>query len=122
MRPTDNTLHLKKAAVDQLYIHRGNVSAVCSAIGISRTTFYEWKTNDPGFSQDVDDVKEYAIDEVENKMFDRIDSGDTTMIIFYLKTQGKKRGYVERIENTGADGGPIEIKEVFKIGNKTFEI
>jgi hypothetical protein len=34
-------------------------------------------------------------------------------MIFFLKTKGKSRGYVERIENTGKDGGAIEISFVY---------
>ena len=29
--------------------------------------------------------------------------------MFYLKTKGKHRGYVERNETTGKDGGPLSI-------------
>jgi hypothetical protein len=36
--------------------------------------------------------------------------GNMTAIIFYLKTQGKSRGYVERQEVTGADG-----KKLFEV-------
>ena len=33
--------------------------------------------------------------------------GDTTMIIFYAKTQMKNRGYTERSEITGKDGNDL---------------
>jgi hypothetical protein len=36
-----------------------------------------------------------------------IDNGDVASTIFYLKTKGKKRGFVERTELTGNEGQPI---------------
>jgi hypothetical protein len=36
-----------------------------------------------------------------------IKEGNTAELLFYLKTQGKSRGYVERQETTGADGEPL---------------
>ena len=38
--------------------------------------------------------------------------GDTTMIIFYAKTQMKDRGYTERREITGKDGESLIQKEI----------
>jgi hypothetical protein len=46
-------------------------------------------------------------------MMNLIDAENVAAIIFYLKTQCKDRGYVERQEITGADAGPITIKVVY---------
>jgi len=40
----------------------------------------------------------------------QIGEGNTSATIFYLKTKGKNRGYVERQEITGADGMPTNFQ------------
>jgi len=44
----------------------------------------------------------------------------TAATIFYLKTKGKKRGYIERQEITGADGVPTNFK--IEIIDKTEDV
>lgn len=107
---------LKKAALEAHYKHKGNVSATCAALGIGRTQFYNWKKNDSEFSEAIDSVTDFCIDHVESKLMDAINDGEIAAIIFYLKTIGKKRGYVERSEFQAA----IEHKEVqtFTLGGK----
>lgn len=79
--------------------HLCNVTTTCRAIGIERKTFYRWYNGDVRFKKAVDDTSEERIDFVENALNQKIQSGDTTAIIFFLKTKGKHRGYVERVEN-----------------------
>lgn len=106
----------KKTALEMLEKTRGIVSSACISANIARSTFYDWCNNDPEFKQAVDDINEGAIDFVESKLIEKIDGvtvqtynakGDPviyeqppsdTAIIFFLKTKGKKRGYVERSE------------------------
>ena len=45
-----------------------------------------------------------------SQLHKQIKDGSTAATIFLLKTKGKKRGYVERQEITGADGYPTEIE------------
>lgn len=102
----------KKRVIDALLISKGIVSSACDAAGIPRSTFYWWLKDDAAFKAAVDDVQEVALDFVEGQLFNKIGTGDTIATIFYLKTRGKKRGYIERTELTGADGKdliPINI-------------
>jgi len=59
------------------------------------------------------DEREAMRDMAEGELYKKIKEGDTTAIIFYLKTQGKSRGYAERQEHTGADGGPVRVEVVY---------
>jgi len=77
----------------------GIVSTACQNVGISRTTYYKYYADDKDFKQSVDNISELAIDCAESKLFELIKSGNITATIFYLKTKGKKRGYVEKQEN-----------------------
>ena len=63
--------------------------------------FYRWRDGDSGFKAKYDEVNEGQIDKVESKLLRKIDDGDTTAIIFYLKTKGKSRGYSERTVDNG---------------------
>jgi len=98
----------------------GNVQESCKSAGIGRATFYVWKDNDEEFAQAVNEIQEGLIDLAESKLLENIKSGKTNEILFYLKTKGKYRGYVERQEITGADGMPnkIEIEIVNKFEDK----
>lgn len=56
----------------------------------------------------VDEATELTLDVAEAALINKIKDGDTTSIIFYLKTKGKKRGYSERHEITGSDGEAVK--------------
>lgn len=76
-----------------------HISKACEAANISRKTYYRW-IEDIEFKEQVDAAKEGLIDHVEHQLLQKIDSGDTTAIIFFLKTRAKDRGYVEKQEIT----------------------
>lgn len=90
----------KKAFLEAFEKTFGNVSMSCKAVGMSRTQFYRYMKNDAGFKEEIDSIEpnELLVDFAENALMKRISSGDTTAIIFTLKTKGKKRGYVEKQE------------------------
>lgn len=102
----------KKEVLESLESHHGIVSSACASVGCPRSTFYNWLESDTEFKLAVDEVREVAIDFVESKLMEKINGVQVvgkedsvydlppsdTAIIFFLKTRGKKRGYVERTE------------------------
>jgi hypothetical protein len=104
--------HNKKEILKHLRNLLGNVGAACKAVGIGRTTYYNWLKDDEAFKEEAERVvlegREELVDMAENKLATNIANGCVTSILFTLKTLGKKRGYIERIEKTGADGAPLE--------------
>lgn len=93
----------------------GIVASACKQANISRMTYYRWYNEDPEFREKADDVKELQKDFAESLILKKMKEGDTTMLIFYAKTQMKDRGYTERKEITGKDGEAL-------IGSKEIDI
>lgn len=104
---------LKADLLEALARTSGIVSAACKACNVSRVTYYNYYREDPDFREKADDVKELQKDFAESLILKKMKEGDTTMIIFYAKTQMKDRGYTERTEITGRDGKDlIRAKEI----------
>lgn len=95
----ERTERKKKKFIEALREGRGIITYACQKIGISRKTYYDWYQNDSEFKMLADEVNDTTIDVVESKLLSAINEGNLTAIIFYLKTKGKKRGYVERTEH-----------------------
>lgn len=84
----------------EVYRKKGcNISATCEALGISRQSFYNYKDSSEKLREQIEEADEAILDFAESKLMEHIDNGDVTSLIFFLKTKGKSRGYVERTEN-----------------------
>lgn len=104
---TDKSDTIKKGLIKALEQSLGVVTTACKSVGIHRSTYYDYYNNDDEFKRQVDDIQNVAVDFAESQLHKQIQEGSTSATIFYLKTKGKKRGYVERQEITGADGDNI---------------
>jgi len=109
MSKTNKIEQKKKALIEALEKTLGVVTTACKSVGISRTMFYQYLKDDPEFAEQVRMIEDVALDFVESQNFKLIREGNPSAIIFYLKTKGKKRGFTERQEMTGADGAPLNI-------------
>ena len=106
--------HIKKESmIKALEASLGVVTIACKKLGLPRSTFYKWLNEDKEFAKQVRDIENIALDFAESQLHNQIEDGNTSATIFYLKTKGKKRGYIERSEldlNSGDEPIKINIK------------
>jgi predicted transcriptional regulator len=94
----------------------GNLTIVAKSLGVSRTAVFNW-VQEYELKGIVEEARENRLDFVESALDNLIKKGDTAAIIFFLKTQGRSRGYSEKVdvEHTGKDGEPLTLRiEIIK--------
>lgn len=76
----------------------GVVTDACKVSKMPRSTHYHWLKNDELYKEAVHSIQEMAVDFAESSLYKQIKAKNTPATIFYLKTKGKHRGYIERQE------------------------
>lgn len=104
----NKTEHIKKALIEALEKSLGIVTTACKQVGIGRTTFYDYLKKDKKFEEQVKDIENIALDFAESQLHKQIQEGNTSATIFYLKTKGKSRNYIE--QQIISHDGTIESK------------
>jgi hypothetical protein len=109
----------KRGLIDALEKSLGVVTTACKTVGIHRSTFYDWYNADAKFREEVDAISDMALDFAETQLHKQIRDGSVPATIFYLKTKGKKRGYIERAElevnNTAPDFSNLTTDQIVKL-------
>ena len=93
----------------------GIVTKACKSTDISRQTHYRWMQEDDDYAEAVRDLENVALDFAESKLHEQISNGNPTCIIFYLKTKGRPRGYVERQEQEIVIEGKVEHPDIIHL-------
>ena len=101
---------LKKAMLEALEKSLGVVTSACKTVDISRETHYRWLREDADYKAAVEALSDVALDFAESQLHKQIKEGNSTATIFFLKTKGKKRGYIERQELEVASGKMFQIE------------
>ena len=98
---------LKKAMLEALEKSLGIVSTAAKTVGIDRGSHYNWLKADPDYKKAVDSIQDSVLDFAESHLYKLVKEGNPAATIFFLKTKGKKRGYIERQEIEVTEKKPL---------------
>ena len=88
----------------------GLLTMAAKKANVGLTTVYRYVNEYPSVKQAAVEAKETMLDFAEGKLYSKIKAGDNVAILFYLKTQGKARGYIERQEFANPEGESFRVE------------
>lgn len=118
MNPTPEKRWSDDEIIAGLKANDGRVYLAARAIGCHPDTIYERSKTTRAIRDVLDQSRGELVDLGETALKRAVVAGEGWAVCFALKTLGKDRGYVERVEQRhgGEDGGaiPIRVVEVVK--------
>ena len=88
----------------------GNIAEIARRLRVSRGTIHNRIADSPTLQAALDDARETYVDAVESALYANALGGNVAAQIFVMKAHpaAKRRGWSERHELGGPDGGPVE--------------
>ena len=102
--------------IDALRETKGMVYLAAKRLGCEAQTIYNYRDRYPAVRAEMEQQDGEVDDAAEMKLYQAIIAGEPWAVQFRLRTKGKGRGYVERVEQDirGKDGGPIQTEHTEK--------
>lgn len=102
-----------KVTIDQceqaLRASGGFITHAAAKLGVATSTLSERVSKSERLKRVVAETKAEHLDLAESKLIEAMKAGEAWAVCFYLKCQGKERGYIERWQGelSGRDGKPL---------------
>lgn len=88
---------------------KGLLSLAAERLGCSRECVRQYTLRHEHLMQVRDEARSRLVDSAEMALESAINNQAGWAVCFTLKTLGKDRGYIERSEVTGSNGGAVEV-------------
>lgn len=75
----------------------GTIYPAAKMLKVSRGTLYNYINSNDEIKEALEEIRESLLDVAEAKLHSNIQQGKEASIFFYLKTQGKDRGYEQQV-------------------------
>ena len=102
--------------IDALRETKGMVYLAAKRLGCEAQTIYNYRDRYPAVRAEMEQQDGEVDDAAEMKLYQAIIAGEPWAVQFRLRTKGKGRGYVERVQQevSGPNGGPIQTEHTEK--------
>jgi hypothetical protein len=90
----------------------GVYSVAAEKIGCARNTIANYVKRYPYLADALTEIEDGNVDLGEAQLISAMSKGESWAVLFYLRCKGKRRGYTERHEITGAGGGPVKVASI----------
>lgn len=91
------------------FVKTGTILGACRRTGVGRETVRQWRLKDPAFEARFQDSDLDITETLETKGMSQAMSGDTTLLIFFLKARRPK---VYRDNIKVEHGGSVTVKDL----------
>lgn len=88
---------------------KGLLSLAAERLGCTRECVRQYTKRHEHLAQVRDEARSKLVDSAELALESAVNGQAGWAVCFTLKTLGKDRGYIERSEVAGANGGPVEV-------------
>ena len=104
----------REEIINAIWLAQGKVSIAAKRVGCDPATIFAYARRYTTVQEAIDGARrswdEQLLDAAEVKLYEQIMDGRAWAVRYALSTKGKDRGYVERSEWTGANGGALDVK------------
>ena len=88
----------KNTVTEALKKTNANISLAAKSLGVARSSLYDFVNKHDDLKQLITDERESLVDIAESALKSAVVGKEAWAVCFTLKTIGKSRGYVERVE------------------------
>jgi len=113
-----------KLVETRLRKHDGNLAAVARASGVTRSAVDDYIRRRPALQQITRECRESMKDNAESTLYRAVIAGEAWAVCFFLKTQARDRGYVEKTILAGDPNSPLVhrlIDKEYEVGSNGFD-
>lgn len=92
----------------------GRVYLAAARLKVAVQTVYNYAKRHPEVQEAIEQSRGERLDKAEDTLWQAVEKGEAWAVCFFLKTQGKSRGYVERQEVDSTATAQVALKWTVK--------